>query len=81
MAKFIEVPTNQIKGHEWLNITSVLGKRVLICAHSINDPYRGKAPDGHESYFCRAKSGVICKSEEFEIKIKIKDVFQKPKKK
>lgn len=72
MAEAIQVPVKTYSdGQKWLDLDSVLGKRVIVRAHEIDLKKNVQDYDGHHGPEAHAKGSVKCKSKAYEISDKI----------
>lgn len=72
MAEAIQVPVKTFPdGQKWLDLDSVLGRRVVLRAHEINLKKNVQDYDSHHCPEAHAKGSVKCKSKVYEITDKI----------
>ena len=72
MAQAIQIPVKTTPdGEKWLDLESVLGRRVIVRAHEIDLKKNVLDYDGHHVLEAHAKRSVRCKAKGFEITDKI----------
>lgn len=72
MAEAIQIPVKTYPdGKKWLDLDSVLGKRIILRAHEIDLKNNVQDYDKHHGPEAHAKGSVKCKSKCIEITDKI----------
>ena len=72
MAEAIQIPVKTFPdGQKWLDLESVLGRRVILRAHEIDLKKNVEDYDKHHCPEAHAKRSVKCKSKTFSINDKI----------
>lgn len=72
MAQAIQIPVKTYPdGQKWLDLDSVLGRRVVLRAHEIDLHQNVQDYDKHHVLEAHAKGGVKCKAKAYSIDDKI----------
>lgn len=75
MAEAVQIPVKTFSdGQKWLDLESVLGRRVILRAHEIDVKMNIQDYDGHHVPEAHAKRSIKCKSKCFIIDDKILQV-------